>query len=89
MNYYAGIDVSLEASSVCLVDSAGKIISEHYFGRLGQGWFEMIVLSSLGARYGRLGYGSFSIFAAISGQARTQEATTDVPALRLWAHWTG
>ena len=28
MDYYAGIDVSLEASSVCLVDSAGKIIRE-------------------------------------------------------------
>jgi hypothetical protein len=28
MDYYAGIDVSLEASSVCLVDAAGKIICE-------------------------------------------------------------
>jgi len=28
MDYYAGIDVSLEASSVCLVGSAGKIIRE-------------------------------------------------------------
>jgi transposase len=28
MEYFAGIDVSLEASSLCLVDSAGKIIRE-------------------------------------------------------------
>ncbi len=28
MDYYAGIDVSLEASSVCLVDPAGQIIRE-------------------------------------------------------------
>jgi transposase len=28
MDYYAGIDVSLEASSVCLVDPTGKIIRE-------------------------------------------------------------
>lgn len=28
MNYYAGIDVSLECSSVCIVDAAGKIIRE-------------------------------------------------------------
>ena len=28
MEYFAGIDVSLEASSMCLVDSAGKIIRE-------------------------------------------------------------
>ena len=28
MDYYAGIDVSLEASSVCIVDGAGKIVRE-------------------------------------------------------------
>jgi transposase len=28
MNYYAGIDVSLEASSVCVVDGSGKIVKE-------------------------------------------------------------
>jgi transposase len=28
MDYYAGIDVSLEASGVCVVDGAGKIIRE-------------------------------------------------------------
>ena len=28
MDYYAGIDVSLELSSVCVVDSSGKIIRE-------------------------------------------------------------
>ena len=28
MNHYVGIDVSLEASSVCLVDGTGKIVCE-------------------------------------------------------------
>src|SRR6516165_5591191 len=28
MNYYAGIDVSLEASSICIVDASGKIVKE-------------------------------------------------------------
>lgn len=28
MDYYAGIDVSLEMSSVCVVDSSGKIVRE-------------------------------------------------------------
>lgn len=28
MDYYAGIDVSLELSSVCVVDSSGRIIRE-------------------------------------------------------------
>lgn len=28
MDYYAGIDVSLELSSVCVVDSSGKIVGE-------------------------------------------------------------
>ena len=28
MEYYAGIDVSLELSSVCVVDGRGKIVKE-------------------------------------------------------------
>ena len=28
MNHYAGIDVSLELSSVCVVDAQGKILKE-------------------------------------------------------------
>jgi transposase len=28
MEYYAGIDVSLEQSSVCIVDAKGKIVRE-------------------------------------------------------------
>ena len=28
MNHYAGIDVSLEASSLCVVDANGKIVRE-------------------------------------------------------------
>jgi hypothetical protein len=28
MDYYAGIDVSLEQSSVCVVDTSGKIVRE-------------------------------------------------------------
>jgi len=28
MDYYAGIDVSLEESSVCIVDATGKIVRE-------------------------------------------------------------
>ena len=28
MKYYAGIDVSLESSSICIVDDTGKIVRE-------------------------------------------------------------
>ena len=28
MNYYAGIDVSFESSSVCIVDATGEIVKE-------------------------------------------------------------
>src|ERR1700721_2895656 len=48
MDYYAGIDVSLECSSVCVVDASGKIVRETkvasepealigWFGALGFG----------------------------------------------------
>lgn len=53
MDYYAGIDVSLEWSSVCVVDATGKIVRE---GKVASepegllGWF-----ASLGLRLGRIG----------------------------------
>jgi hypothetical protein len=33
MEHYAGIDVSLELSSVCVVDAQGKIVKEVKVGR--------------------------------------------------------
>ena len=59
MEHYAGIDVSLEQSSVCVVDSAGKIVREcrvasepaaliGYFHSLG------LVLSRIGLEAGPL-----------------------------------
>jgi transposase len=50
MNYYAGIDVSLEWSSVCVVDCAGKIIGEAKVASEPQaliGWFGKLGLSPL------------------------------------------
>src|SRR5215470_11029279 len=53
MNYYAGIDVSLEASSVCVIDATGKIVRE---GKVASepealiAWF-----SSLGFALARIG----------------------------------
>ncbi len=53
MDYYAGIDVSLEASSICIVDGAGKIARE---GKIASdpaaliGWF-----ASLGLDLARIG----------------------------------
>ena len=53
MNHYAGIDVSLEASSVCVIEASGKIVRE---GKVGSepealiAWFE-----SLGLELTRIG----------------------------------
>jgi transposase len=53
MNYYAGIDVSLESSSVCVVDAAGKIVREAKVASEPEaliGWFW-----SLGVELTRIG----------------------------------
>jgi transposase len=53
MDYYAGIDVSLEASSVCVVDVAGKIAREAKIASEPDaliGWF-----ASLGLDLARIG----------------------------------
>jgi transposase len=53
MDYYAGIDVSLESSSICLVDGAGKIVREDKVASEPEaliGWF-----GSLGLSVARIG----------------------------------
>jgi transposase len=53
MDYYAGIDVSLECSSVCVVDTNGKIVRE---GKVASEPEALIVwFSSLGLRLARIG----------------------------------
>ena len=53
MKHYAGIDVSLESSSVCVVDASGKIVREAKVASEPVAlisWFE-----SLGVRLERIG----------------------------------
>ena len=53
MEHYAGIDVSLKCSSVCVVDGSGKIIREAVVPSEPEaliGWF-----NSLGLRLARIG----------------------------------
>src|ERR1700740_3049084 len=48
MNHYAGIDVSLECSSVCVVDGAGKIVRESKVASEPEAlidWFRKLELS--------------------------------------------
>ena len=45
MNHYAGIDVSLECSSVCVVDANGKILREARVASEPEaliGWFRLL-----------------------------------------------
>jgi len=67
MNYYAGIDVSLECSSVCVVDGSGRIVRE---GRVASEPEALIAwLGSLGFSLERIGLeaGPFSqwLYAAL------------------------
>ena len=57
MNHYAGIDVSLEQSSICVVDASGKIVRE---GKVTSepealiGWFGSLGLERIGLEAGPL-----------------------------------
>ena len=56
MEHYAGIDVSLELSSVCVVDAAGRIVHEAKLASEPEAliaWFR-----GLGTRLVRIGLGS-------------------------------
>jgi hypothetical protein len=52
MDYYAGIDVSLGYSSVCVVDVSGKMVRE---GKVASepdaliGWFDTLGLRTVGS----------------------------------------
>jgi transposase len=53
MNYYAGIDVSVEASSVCVMDASGKVVRE---GKVESDPAALIAwLGSLGLSLTRIG----------------------------------
>ena len=59
MDYYAGIDVSLEASSVCVVDASGKILREAKVASEPEdliGWFKAlpVALTRIGLEAGPL-----------------------------------
>ena len=48
MDYYAGIDVSLECSSICVLDASGKIVREDKVASEPEaliGWFRSLGLS--------------------------------------------
>ena len=66
MTYYAGIDVSLEYSSVCVVDGAGKIMREQKIASEPEAliaWFR-----GLGFELERIGGGA-AVAMAVRGDA--------------------
>jgi predicted NBD/HSP70 family sugar kinase len=66
MEYYAGIDVSLESSSVCVVDATGRVVREAKIASEPEalvGWFQQ-----LGAELARRGWSVVAM--ALCGDAR-------------------
>ncbi len=49
MDYYAGLDVSLENTSICVVDGAGKIIQE---AKIAGGWNPVPLARATAVRLG-------------------------------------
>ena len=49
MDHYAGIDVSLECSSVCVVDASGKIVREAKVASEPEALIGWLVRSGLGS----------------------------------------
>jgi len=89
MDYYAGIDLSLEASSVCIVDASGKILREAKV--LSQpdnliGWFR-----DLGLEVTRIGLEALSqwLYTAqsITVRARTRRPTQKEPGYLVKLAW--
>jgi len=70
MNYYAGIDVSLECSSVCIVDATGKIVREAKVASEPEAliaWFRSsgIALERIGLEAGPLSQWLFAAMKAV------------------------
>jgi hypothetical protein len=63
MEYFAGIDVYLEASSVCLVDSAGHIIRETKVASEPDALIEHF--ASLGFAFKRIGLEAGPLFSMV------------------------
>jgi transposase len=72
MEHYAGIDVSLKSSSVCVVDASGRIVREDKVASEPEaliGWFGLLGVSP--ARIGlEAGAGHSSSIGCDSGNAR-------------------
>jgi transposase len=76
MEHYAGIDVSLEASSVCVVDASGGIVRE---GKVASepealiAWFAGLELARIGLEAGPLSQWLYAALAAAGLQAELLE----------------
>ena len=53
MMYFVGLDVSVKETSVCVVDEAGQVVSEHR--TVTEPDAIAVLLTSLGGEYGRVG----------------------------------
>ena len=76
MDHFAGLDVSVKDTSVCIVDDTGKIVREVKVASEPDAL--LTVLTNPAYRFKRIGFGSWTAIAMVVQRARRSRLTGDL-----------